>query len=184
MNNNIKRFIGYLIYVVAFGYLVLKVDDFYRYSQALFSSTYNPPWLWLFISGIFPILVGLLLALPQFIKTFRQKGSWKIDWIVLLTVGLPALCIAITPIIYVAQFALNAKLSFLILQLYPTFVKVAGILFGFVLVISNSRTIKTNNCITQIWFFTAQPCNSSSHAKTDNKDSVVSIADIKGTKLY
>lgn len=136
MNNGLKRFIGYLIYVIAFGYFVIKADDYHRYLKNLFSVTLNDPTnLWLFIS-IFPIIVGILIALPQFITTLKQRGSWKVDWIRLITIGLPALCISITPIFVSIQLAFISKAIFFIVGLHPSLVTVAGTLFGFVLVTS------------------------------------------------
>ncbi len=81
MNNNVKRFISYLIYVVAIGYLVIKADDYHQYLKQSYSATFDTTALWLFMS-IIPIIVGILLALPQFITVFKQKGSWKVDWII------------------------------------------------------------------------------------------------------
>ncbi|MEN6328618.1 MAG: hypothetical protein ABFD18_20720 [Syntrophomonas sp.] len=135
MNNSLKRFVSYLLYVAAFGYLVIKSDDYHRYLKLVYSTTFNTTSLWLFMS-IFPIVVGLLIALPQFITTLKQKGPWKVDWIRLLTIGLPALCISITPIFVRIQFALIAKAIFFIVALHPSLVTVAGILFGFVFVTS------------------------------------------------
>jgi hypothetical protein len=134
MNNNLKRFIGYLMYVAAFGYFVIKADDYHRYLKNLYSSTYDGTYLWMFMS-IFPIAVGLLIALPQFITTFKQKGSWKVDWIRLLSICLPSLCVVMTPIICLA-YSLQWKLAGFILGFHPSLVTVAGILFGFVLITS------------------------------------------------
>ncbi len=57
MNNSIKRFIGYLVYVVALGYVVIIADNFERYLKKLYQSTYDLTGLWLFLS-ISPILFG------------------------------------------------------------------------------------------------------------------------------
>ena len=140
MNNKVKRFISYLVYVVAFGYLAIKFDDLYRYFKDIFLSTYRPPYLWVCMVPIFEMLIGVLLALPQFIRTYRQEGSWKIDWIILLTVGLPAFCIAIAQIAQYISISWQPAASILMyLPYYPTTVKVAGILFGFTLITSFSK---------------------------------------------
>lgn len=140
MNNKAKRFISYLIYVVVFGYLTIKFDDFYRYFKDIFLSTYRTPYLWLYMLPMFQMLIGVLLALPQFIKAYRQEGSWKIDWIVLLTVGLPSFCIAIAQIALYIPISWQPAASILVyLPYYPTTVKVAGILFGFTLITSFNK---------------------------------------------
>ncbi|MEA4925323.1 MAG: hypothetical protein VB084_08440 [Syntrophomonadaceae bacterium] len=137
-NYHVKRFISYLIYVAAFGYLVIKADDYRQYLKLLYSTTFDTTALWLYMS-IFPIIVGILLALPQFTRVFKQKGSWKVDWIVLLSAGLPSLCVAITPVIGPADFAHNWKFIAFIVGFHPSLVTVAGILFGFVLVTAISK---------------------------------------------
>jgi len=88
---------------------------------------------------MFPILVGLLLVLPQWVTTLKQEGSWKIDWIMVLTVGLPALFFALAPIIWVLHSELLITLYHQIMTLHRGIVKVAGILFGSVLITSNKR---------------------------------------------
>ncbi|NLW44572.1 MAG: hypothetical protein GXY92_05260 [Syntrophomonadaceae bacterium] len=139
MNENLKRFALCLIYVLFFGCFLLIVNDVYRYYNEIFSTTYRVPWSWLFIGSMVPIIIGLLLALPSFLKAYRTKGTWKIDWIMLLTVGLPALGIVIMQILYLAPYlGFEVPFSALkpILFLYaehPTLVKTSGILFGFVL---------------------------------------------------
>ncbi|MDA8222604.1 hypothetical protein [Desulfosporosinus sp.] len=64
-------------------------------------------------SALFPILVGIVLALPRLIQEFRKMGKWSIDWIKLLAVGTPTLLlnlslilIAYTPIVKIKYFAM------------------------------------------------------------------------------
>lgn len=145
MNENLKRVIGYLIYVAVFGLLVVLAENLNHHFQDIFRSTFRAPYFWLFITQIvFPILVGLLLALPQFIRTARQEGSWKTDWIVLLAVGLPALCIVIAPVAFYALASLippeteSMPIPYLLFRVlnYPALFKVFGLLLGFVLLTS------------------------------------------------
>lgn len=139
MNSNLIRVIGYLTYVAAFGLLVILVVNLNHYFQDVFRTTFRAPYLWLFISQIvFPMLVGLLLALPQFIRTYRQEGSWKTDWIMLLTVGLPAFFITVAPIAffslaYYIRLETSVPHFIYLLSANPAFSKVFGVLFGFVL---------------------------------------------------
>ncbi|MEQ8201196.1 MAG: hypothetical protein ABRQ24_07230 [Syntrophomonadaceae bacterium] len=135
---NLKRFISYLLYVVAFGYFVIKADDYYRYIKQLYMRDFDLTPAFLFMS-IFPIIVGFLLALPQFFVSYRQKGSWKIDWIVLLAVALPALLAAITPLLALVHLSFAGRVIGFAVELHPRLVTVAGILFGFTLVSSLSK---------------------------------------------
>ena len=135
MNQTVKQFISYVIYVIIIGYLLIRVDDFQRYLENLYSTTYNVKSLWVFMS-IYPILVGILLALPHFISTLKHKGPRKYDWVLLLAVGLPALFIAFTPIISMLQLQFTNKYCFFIMALHPNLITIAGIVFGYVLLSS------------------------------------------------
>lgn len=138
MNSELKRIVGYFVYVITFGSFVIVAEQLQRYLANLFSRTYDPTYYWTFLS-IYPILVGVMLALPRLIKLFGQEGSWKVDWIPLLLVGFPSLLVAITPILWLAEFAQNWKTATLIFMYTPNLTFVAGILFGFVLVSSFGR---------------------------------------------
>lgn len=129
------RFVSYLVYVLAFGYFVIKADDFNRLLKRSYESTYDFTGVFLFMS-LFPIIVGILLALPQFFVSYMRKGSWKVDWVALLAMGLPALLVAITPMLVNLSFEGQLVASIL---LHPSLVTVAGILFGFVLVTSFNK---------------------------------------------
>lgn len=137
---NVFSVISYMLYVAAFGCFILTFEYLDRYFRDIWSSTFKASYPWLFVSQImFPILVGILLVLPQWVTTLKQEGSWKIDWIMLLTVGLPALFFALAPIIWVLHSELLITLYHQIMTLHRGIVKVAGILFGFVLITSFSK---------------------------------------------
>lgn len=143
MKMKLIRFISYLVYVVAFGYFVIKADDFYRYLTEAYRRDYDLTGTFLFMS-IFPIIVGILIALPQFFASYMHKGAWKVDWIALLAMGLPALLVAITPMLINLSLeeqiiGFKGQVIGFIVGFHPTLVTVAGILFGFVLVTSFSR---------------------------------------------
>lgn len=135
MNDNIKRFVAYFVFVVVLGYFVIIADVFEKYLKDLYASTYNPTYLFMF-SAIFPIVLGLLLALPHFLRTSRQKGSWKVDWILLLSIGLPTLWVTLTPIISLIQSILYSSFGCFIFGLHPNLVTFAGVVFGYILVTS------------------------------------------------
>src|SRR5665647_2510784 len=131
MNSNVKRFIGYLIYVVAVGYIITKADDYQLYLQHIYSKTFNTTYLWLFMS-LFPILVGLMLALHHLVSMIRKQGSLKFDWIMFLAVGIPTLCIAITPIVLATglEQLTNIWLFSSIIAFHNNLVTVSGVVFG------------------------------------------------------
>ena len=154
MNNNQRRIIGYIIYVAVFGLLVVVAENLDRHFEDVFRSTFRTPYFWLFLSQfIFPILVGLLLALPQFVRIYLQEGFWRTDWIVLLTVGLPAFCVAITPVAFfsLVRFvqpetgSISVPYLISLISAYPALSKVSGILLGFVLLTSLGKQANNKN---------------------------------------
>ena len=139
MNHNIKRYIGYLVYVAVLGCFVIIADNFEKHLKDLYHSNFHITNLWLFFS-IAPVFLGLLLALPHLIKTFMKKGSWKVDWILLLSAGLPSLLIAITPILCLVPSVLYSKYGFFIFGSHPNLITLSGIIFGYVLLAAFKKT--------------------------------------------
>jgi len=143
VNRNLQRFISYLLYVVAFGYFVIKADDFKRLLSKAYATNFDSTYTFMFMS-IFPIIVGVLLALPKLFESYMHKGAWKLDWVALLAVGLPALFVAITPMLInlsleEQSIGIIGQVIGFIVGLHPTLVTVAGILFGFVFVSAWSK---------------------------------------------
>lgn len=135
VNYHIKRLMGYIIYLAAIGFLIIKVEQLNRYYQNIYSYNFQPPYLWiLFVMIGFPALVGSLLALPQLVKTARQDGAWKVDWLRLVVLSLPGLLFVLTYIICILlpQLTLLVTAVSNILGYHQALAKVAGILWGFV----------------------------------------------------
>jgi hypothetical protein len=85
-----KRLFGYFAYVIAVGFVflqLLKAQAVLRKHAMEIFDHYSP----LIFMTVFPVFLGLLFALPGFVKTLRCEGKWQIDWVKLLAVGLPAL---------------------------------------------------------------------------------------------
>jgi|LSQX01.1.fsa_nt_gb hypothetical protein len=142
MNQKIKRLIGYLIYLAVFGGLILTVEQFGNYYQEIFRRSFQIPYGWvLFVMIGFPLLVGLLLALPKFVKTARQDGAWKVDWVRLIVLGLPGLLFVLAYMACMAfpQWMALMEITNNILGLHQGLVKIAGLLLGFVLLNSFSK---------------------------------------------
>jgi len=101
MNNNLKRTITYLIYVSIIGFISIIGDQFNNYLFTLYATTFSSLYFWFL--PIYPILIGFLIALPQFITNARKLGSWRFDWLKFIIVSIPALYMAFTFIIYFSQ---------------------------------------------------------------------------------
>lgn len=136
--NKIKRFAIYFIYILTVGYLIIKGNDFFRYLRDLYLTNYDPTYLWIWFS-IFPILIGIFLALPYLLFIINKPGKLKFDWIKFLAVNIPALYVAITPIYILIcldspEFVL--KLSNYIFMFHERLILISGVVFGFVLLTS------------------------------------------------
>jgi len=127
--NKWQRFAGYLLYAVLMGYLV-RLSEYYKlvlfeYTQKHYDGT--PQFIYL---SFYPILFGLLLALPHLLKQWFQSGKWRCDWIKLLAIGLPALYGATLPLSY---FFLNWPGSTYWMAHGTDITLVSGIVLGYTL---------------------------------------------------
>ncbi|MFY9120573.1 MAG: hypothetical protein WAO57_09655 [Syntrophomonadaceae bacterium] len=141
---HLKRPMGYLLYVAAFGCLVITMDRLGRYYDQITATTYQVSLIWVVVSQIgVPVLVGGMLALPQLIRMYQQPGSWQVDHVKLLTVGLPALGVALASCAWMVPSDWLNRISYYLLTHCPTLLKAGGLLLGFVLLTS---FYKENNC--------------------------------------
>jgi hypothetical protein len=96
-------------------------------------TTYHPIPMVVFYS-IFPIVIGIYLALPNFFSKVRRQGTWKIDWSKLAILGTVSLLLALTPILYylspIGQYAL--WLIQWIIEFSQGYT-IAGVVFGYLL---------------------------------------------------
>ncbi|MBO8138407.1 MAG: hypothetical protein H0Z40_09790 [Desulfotomaculum sp.] len=93
MNTNIKRFLGYFLYMVFIGFVLYWGDAYEHYVKKQIAITYDTRLMMLH-RAFFPVVLGVLLALPRFTGTVREPGRWCMDWVKLLAVSLPCLYIA------------------------------------------------------------------------------------------
>jgi hypothetical protein len=143
-----KRFIGYFVYVAALGCFVIIADNFERHLKDLYQLSFDKTNIWLFFS-MAPVMLGFLLALPRLIKTFKKEGYWQVDWILLLSAGLPSLLVAITPIMCLVQSVLYSKYALFTFGLHPNLITLSGIIFGYVLLAAFKKASPEISCQTE-----------------------------------
>lgn len=124
----IKRFLAYLTYVVIVAYIMIASNEFLEYFG--YKHDVNSPLFYFILLSFFPVFIGILLALPKFISTLKKPGSLQFDWIAFLAIGLPALCVAITPFVSLTHIAAFWPLTELIT--YHDFLTLGGIVFGYI----------------------------------------------------
>lgn len=135
---NIKRFLAYSIYLAIVAYIMVASNKYLKYF-CYKHDMYFSPFYFLLLS-VFPVFIGLLLALPQFISTLKKPGSLQFDWIFFFAAGLPAFCITITPFISQTQLAAFWPLTGLIT--YHDLLTLGGIIFGYISLTAFYKIIK------------------------------------------
>ncbi|PKR79130.1 hypothetical protein CEY16_05095 [Halalkalibacillus sediminis] len=127
-----KRLVWYLSWVIIIIFII-NAGVQYRIHLTLEANTEFVTWPYYSFLAIFPILIGILLRLPQFILEIKSKQPWTFDWLKLLVIGLPALYVTLMPLFY---FLVPFELLFqneIISGRGEYFTITAGIVFGFVL---------------------------------------------------
>lgn len=139
-----KRFLLYFlltIIILVFLYLGIRYEVTLRIQTG---KNYNPAKYYLF-SALFPILFGIILALPNLIREYKKLGKWSIDWIKLLAIGVPNLLlnlslilIAYTPIRKSGYFSTYNPFTE-VMVVDKTVISLCGIVFGFILISSFNK---------------------------------------------
>ena len=96
-----KRLLGYLLYmlfIVIFVYWGVRYGQYVKIQgERMISGLYSIYVLYAFIA-FYPVIMGMILAVPQLIQHIRQEGKWKIDWQILLAIVLPTFLYNIQPL--------------------------------------------------------------------------------------
>ncbi|MGE7186166.1 hypothetical protein ACQKKK_20005 [Peribacillus sp. NPDC006672] len=141
MNLSLKRAIRYLIFlVVLLGVLFVGL----KYQQHLFKlsrETYEIKGYLLFES-LFPIFLGMVLAIPRILQIFSKKGHLKVNWLRIVILGLPFIYFAIIPVLYFSEAVkIDLPLSNFIFGYFgvngsTTFNTITGVIAGYIIVTS------------------------------------------------
>ncbi len=84
-----KRFIGYLAYILVLGYLTsygMSVPASLKLKASTNLDLINLSVFYF----CFPIILGILFAVPRFIAAVKEEGKWQVDVVKCLAIGLPA----------------------------------------------------------------------------------------------
>ncbi|MEK4404660.1 hypothetical protein MKZ26_09545 [Sporosarcina sp. FSL K6-6792] len=128
-----KKFSFYFVSTIVIGFILYLAMGYQERLRKEVAETFN------YMTSIapvtiFPILFGLLLRLPKLILEIKEKKQWSFDWIKFVAIGIPSLYIAMMPML---QVFFGMKLLFgreiLLLGDPIAFTKIAGIVFGYVL---------------------------------------------------
>ena len=127
------RFGSLFLYTVFVGLVLFLGGNIQNYLKYIMSQTFNPLYHTIFIT-IFPVIIGIFLALLSFIDEFKKQGTWKFDWIKFLAIGLPTFYATIFPLLYYSFLGPYISKFLNIVQLYMGSTMmvqtVGGIVFG------------------------------------------------------
>lgn len=85
-------------------------------------------------SVFFPIVVGMLLRIPQLVKEIKLKKRWSIDWIKLIAIGIPSLYLAALPLSIFIRLPIYHPMFFLKMITSGTIATtIAGVICGYIL---------------------------------------------------
>jgi len=90
----------------------------------------------LIFATTFPIVIGVILRLPKLIIEIKDKKEWAFNWINIIAIGIPALYVALLPILSsIGMNFLVPPVSLLVGSFgNSTLNTTAGIVFGYVLI--------------------------------------------------
>lgn len=85
---------------------------------------------------IFSMFMGLLLGVPDLIARTKLSGTWRIDWLRFVIIGIPALTITTSHLLYFSPIG-NFVYPILLPWNYNNLaVIISGVIFGYILISS------------------------------------------------
>jgi len=130
------RFGSLFLYTVFIGLLLYLGGKIQSQLKYMTTQTFNP-FDHILFTCIFPVIIGIFLALPGFINEFKNTGKWKFDWIKFLAIGIPALYASFFPLLYYSSLGPYIPKFLNIVQFYmdstTTVQTVGGIVFGYLI---------------------------------------------------
>lgn len=118
-----------IICISSIIFISIMGDKFNKYLFVLHSTNFKS--IYFGFLPIYPILVGCLISLPHFVININKIGVWHFDWVNFSVMGIPAIYIAFTYLIYFSQVG-NLLPTIHSQQLYI----IGGVIFGNVLLSS------------------------------------------------
>ena len=125
----IKRFLYFFTWTVVVGLLFYWGMD-WRYRLEEVANAKAELFPVVLFSTLFPIVMGVLLRLPQLIIEIQDNKKWTFDWSKFIAIGLPTLMILI--IYNISYLGIIPAIHFILIS-GTTLATTAGIIFGYIL---------------------------------------------------
>ncbi|MGG1663139.1 hypothetical protein [Brevibacillus sp. NRS-1366] len=136
----ILRLGTYLAFTILVSYFItiLSNYEYVLFEQSRMNFERFPHLLYL---SLYPILIGLLFALPHLLREGKETGSWKYDWVKSVAIGLPALFGTTVILLYFSPVG-NSLPPFLtyVLVHAKEFTIISGIVFGYTVLTCLSKS--------------------------------------------
>lgn len=128
----LAKLLANFIYVIIVGFVLFSGAGYLELAKKTAGSTYSG-YPVLFCMTFFPVLIGILLALPNFISTAWKPGIWGFDWIRFIAVWLPAFYITVFTLLTLTSVGQYLPLGGYILSKNLIPHTVAGVVSGYLL---------------------------------------------------
>jgi len=100
-------------------------------------------------SVLFPIMFGIVLALPNLFTEFRSKGKWIMDWVKVLAIGVPTFLMSLfcvlllfTPFGKIEYFSTFSNPLVYVMFYENMMTILSGTIFGYVFISSFKKSNK------------------------------------------
>lgn len=146
-----KKFISNIIYAALLVFLLYGGSQYYQVLRITAGRTFHPIPVVVF-SSIFPIIIGIYLAIPSFFSKVRRQGMWEVDWSKLTILGTVSLLLAITPILYFLS-PIGQNVPWLVVWLidFSQGYTIAGVVFGYMILSVPKKINKSEKHNTAIF---------------------------------
>ncbi|MBZ4652877.1 MAG: hypothetical protein JG781_215 [Peptococcaceae bacterium] len=127
-----KQGLWYFLYIVLLG-VILNFGYNIEHEIRVLALTRANTWGLHFYELIYPIVIGIYFATPNFINEINNPGKWDVNWTRLISAGIPTLYIASTNILYLSVIGKYLPLP---MNYDRMFYSLFGIVFGYILLTS------------------------------------------------
>jgi hypothetical protein len=128
----LKWFIKYLFWsfiIIVILYLGATIQTHLKV-EASENFNLNP---YIIFTWLFPILLGMLLRLPQLVSDIIQKKRLSFDWIKLIAIGVPLLYLSSVPLMYLNFPRIYPEFAITFIYTNMTSTNIAGVILGYII---------------------------------------------------
>ncbi|WP_366923124.1 hypothetical protein MFMK1_003616 [Metallumcola ferriviriculae] len=127
--------VGLFLYVILVGFVIYKGEAYGKELQSISAATFNM-YPAIIFNGLFPILIGLLLGIPELVSELKKSGRWRWNWVKFLGVGLPTFIVALIPLVAYSPISKYFYLLILLLGRNQPILILSGVVFGYIFLTS------------------------------------------------